>query len=156
MSLRKCFFDAVFCIFVIDLRRRWDKKSRCISASFRSVNIHKFILPFFSAIVFLLQILYEHLGRTLINASSGNTARELMQASFQQHFMKRQHISIVAKSTSGSSNHGVAVDGIHRGGMESATRCGMESMRSIVWNQAAENTPTVMPCAFGNSIHAGA
>ena len=40
--------------------------------------------------------------------------------------------------------------------MESVTCYGMESMQSIVWNQAAANTPSVMPYAFGNSIHAGA
>ena len=40
--------------------------------------------------------------------------------------------------------------------MESATRCGMELRRSRVWNQAAENTPSVMPCAYGDAIHADA
>ena len=45
--------------------------------------------------------------------------------------------------------------------MESATWCGMESRFSeygidancIVWNQDAVNTPSVMPFAYGNSIH---
>ena len=33
---------------------------------------------------------------------------------------------------------------------------GMESTQGVGWNQAAENTPTVMPYAFGDAIHAKA
>lgn len=33
---------------------------------------------------------------------------------------------------------------------------GMESMRSIAWNQAAGDTPSVEPSAFGDAIHAKA
>ena len=47
-------------------------------------------------------------------------------------------------------NHGGAVHGIRN-----LLRYGIDC-KAIVWNQAAENAPSVIPCAYGDTIHADA
>ena len=47
-------------------------------------------------------------------------------------------------------NHGGAVHGIRN-----LLRYGIDC-EAIVWNQAAENAPLVMPYAYGDTIHANA
>ena len=46
--------------------------------------------------------------------------------------------------------------GICRKTVWNPSQDGMESTQGVGWNQAAENTPTVMPYAFGDAIHAKA